>query len=141
MCLHVQWCLYSVVNSSVVSEASLSSLISKRDALFDELNYYLQISPEAQEKGNPGNQLACRVSILAHVIRLLEQFLSTNIYFFKVCVILAELWCLFKKLNFVSSKLESLGYIPNINTIRSFWKLCEQQLDISGNITLWGLLL
>ncbi|PWA42346.1 sister-chromatid cohesion protein 3 [Artemisia annua] len=45
---------------TAVSEASLSSLISKRKALFDELEYFLQILLEAQGKGTSRNLLACR---------------------------------------------------------------------------------
>ncbi|KAI3805956.1 hypothetical protein L1987_21844 [Smallanthus sonchifolius] len=107
MYLHVNWCLDSIMNKNVVSEASLFSLISKRNALFDELEHFLQIPLEAQGKGISRN-LACRV-----------------------CVILAESWCLFRKSNYDSTKVESLGYRPDISTIRKFWKLCEQQLDIS----------
>ncbi|XP_076890501.1 sister-chromatid cohesion protein 3-like [Bidens hawaiensis] len=110
MYMHVNWCLYSVMTSTVFSEASLSSLIFKRDALFDQLEHFLQISLEAHGKG-VSRALACRV-----------------------CTILAELWCLFRKSGYNSSKAESLGYCPDPSTIKNFWKLCEQQLDISGNI-------
>lgn len=51
----------------------------------------------------------------------------------KVCTILAEVWCLFRKENFSSTKLESLGYCPDESVLQKFWKLCEQQLNISGN--------
>lgn len=108
MYLHVAWCLHSITTSKVVPEASLSSLISKRNTLFEELEHFLQIPPEAQGKGNSGNLLASRV-----------------------CTILAELWCLFRKSIFSSTELESLGYRPDVSTLRKFWKLCEQQLDIS----------
>ncbi|KAF5785128.1 putative armadillo-like helical, stromalin conservative domain, cohesin subunit Scc3/SA [Helianthus annuus] len=105
--LHVSWGLDSIMNSSTVSEASLFSLISKRNALFEELERFLQIPLEAQGKGI-SRTLACRV-----------------------CVILAELWCLFGKSNYDSTKAASLGYRPDISTLEKFWKLCEQQLDIS----------
>ncbi|KAJ9543200.1 hypothetical protein OSB04_022907 [Centaurea solstitialis] len=108
MYLHVAWCLHSITTSKVVPEASLSSLISKRDTLFEELDHFLPIPPEAQGKGNSGNLLASRV-----------------------CTILAELWCLFRKSIFASTELERLGYRPDVSTLRKFWKLCEQQLDIS----------
>ncbi|KAK9067654.1 hypothetical protein SSX86_011765 [Deinandra increscens subsp. villosa] len=107
MYLHVNWCLNSIMNSNVVSEASLFSLISKRNALFDELEHFLQVPLESQGKGISRN-LACRV-----------------------CVMLAELWCLFRKSNYNATKVESLGYHPDISTLRKFWTLCEQQLDIS----------
>lgn len=108
MHLHVSWCLHSVVNSEVVSETALSSLLSKRTALFEQLEQFLQILPKAQEEGKSGNLLACRV-----------------------CTILAESWCLFKKTSFASTKLENLGYCPDDSTVRKFWKLCEKQLYIS----------
>ncbi|KAL8262154.1 hypothetical protein R6Q59_026203 [Mikania micrantha] len=107
MYLHVNWCLESIMNSTVVSEASLFSLISKRNALFDELEHFLQIPVEPQGKGISRN-LACRV-----------------------CIMLAELWCLFRKSNYNSTKVEGLGYSPDNSTLRTFWTLCEKQLDIS----------
>ncbi|XP_076919511.1 sister-chromatid cohesion protein 3-like [Bidens hawaiensis] len=107
MYMHVNWCLYSVMNGTDISEASLSSLIFKRDALFDQLEHFLQISLEAHGKG-VSRTLACRV-----------------------CAILAELWVLFRKSAYNSSKAESLGYSPDISRIKKFWMLCEQQLDIS----------
>uniref|UniRef100_A0A5B7CBP1 Putative sister-chromatid cohesion protein 3 isoform X2 n=1 Tax=Davidia involucrata TaxID=16924 RepID=A0A5B7CBP1_DAVIN len=108
MYLHVAWCLHSVINSETVSEASLSSLLSKRTTLFEQLEYFLHTLPEVQVQGKHGNQLACRV-----------------------CTILAELWCLFRKTNFASTKLESLGYCPDETILPKFWNLCEQQLNIS----------
>ncbi|KAL8198113.1 hypothetical protein R6Q57_024198 [Mikania cordata] len=107
MYLHVNWCLESIMNSTVVSEASLFSLISKRNALFDELEHFLQIPVEPQGKGISRN-LACRV-----------------------CIMLAELWCLFRKSNYNSTKVEGLGYSPDNYTLKTFWTLCEKQLDIS----------
>ncbi|MFS7975943.1 putative armadillo-like helical, stromalin conservative domain, cohesin subunit Scc3/SA [Helianthus anomalus] len=57
--------------------------------------------------------------------------LKTALKEVQVCVILAELWCLFGKSNYDSTKAASLGYRPDISTLEKFWKLCEQQLDIS----------
>ncbi|KAL7583375.1 hypothetical protein Lser_V15G41636 [Lactuca serriola] len=108
MYIHVAWCLCSIMNSKVVSEESLSSLVSKRNILFNELDYFLQNPPEAQGKGTSRNLIASRV-----------------------CTILAESWCLFRKPLFEATHLESLGYCPDISTIRRFWKLCEQQFDVS----------
>lgn len=71
MYLHVTWCLHSIMSGKAVSEASLSSLITKRKALFDELEYFLQILLEAQGKGTSRNLLACRVSILTNMFRAL----------------------------------------------------------------------
>ncbi|XP_071717100.1 sister-chromatid cohesion protein 3-like [Rutidosis leptorrhynchoides] len=105
--LHIQWHLYSITNNNIVSEASLSSLISKRDALFYELNNFLQILSETRGKESSGNLLASRV-----------------------CVVLSDLWVLFRRSNLASTNLERLGYRPEISTARKFWKLCEQQLEI-----------
>ncbi|CAM8979400.1 unnamed protein product [Rhodiola kirilowii] len=104
--LHVAWSLHSIVNSKTVSESSISSLLCNRAALFEQLEYYLSRSPDVTDERRIGNQLAARV-----------------------CVILAEVWCLFRKSNFSSTKLETLGYIPDGLTIQKFWKLCEQQLN------------
>ncbi|KAH8489459.1 hypothetical protein H0E87_024907 [Populus deltoides] len=108
MYLHVAWTLQSIVNSETVSEASLTSLLSKRNSLFEELEYFLGTPSEDKEGSKCGNQLACRV-----------------------CIILAEAWCLFRKANFSSTKLEHLGYCPDTSVLQRFWKLCEQQLNIS----------
>ncbi|CAK7348957.1 unnamed protein product [Dovyalis caffra] len=108
MYLHVAWKLHSIVNSETVSEASLTSLLSKRNALFEELEYFLGTPSEDKEGSKCGNQLACRV-----------------------CIIFAEAWCLFRKTNFSSTKLEHLGYCPDASVLQRFWKLCEQQLNIS----------
>ena len=42
------------------------------------------------------------------------------------------MWCLFKKSKCSSTRLESLGYLPQVDMVQKFWKLCEQQLNISG---------
>ncbi|GKD75331.1 sister-chromatid cohesion protein 3 [Tanacetum coccineum] len=75
MYLHVTWCLHSIMNSSkAVSEESLSSLITslitKRNELYEQLDYFLQILLEAQGKGTSRNLLACRVSILTNMFEL-----------------------------------------------------------------------
>lgn len=108
MYLHVSWCLSSIMNSKVVSDESISSLVSKRNVLFNELDYFLDIPVETQGKGTSRNLIASRV-----------------------CTILAESWLLFRKPNFDSTQLESLGYCPDISTLRRFWKLCVQQFDVS----------
>ncbi|XP_021761058.1 sister-chromatid cohesion protein 3-like [Chenopodium quinoa] len=108
MFLLVNWCLYSVVSSESVDEASVSSLLSKRATLLKQVEYILLPSQVGAEM-KLGNQLACRV-----------------------CAILAELWCLFRKSRFSSTALESLGFQPQQSTLEKFWKLCEQQLDVSN---------
>lgn len=56
-----------------------------------------------------------------------------NAFFcFQVCIITAEMWCLFKKSKYSSTKLKNLGYLPQLEYVQKFWKLCEQQLNISG---------
>lgn len=42
------------------------------------------------------------------------------------------MWCLFKKPKYSSTRLESLGYLPQLDVVQNFWKLCEQQLNIPG---------
>ncbi|OMP06606.1 Armadillo-like helical [Corchorus olitorius] len=108
MYLDVAWSLHSIINSETVSEGSLSSLLSKRDTLLEELEYFLNAPREVEEGGKFGNQLACRV-----------------------CTILADVWSLFRKANFLSTKLERLGYSPDGPVLQKFWRLCEQQLNTS----------
>lgn len=105
MHMYVVWSLHSVVNCETVSEASLSSLISKRDILFAELTYFLN---GVEESRKYGNQLALRI-----------------------CALLAEEWCLFRKSTFESSKLEMLGYCPESVILKKFWKLCEEIFNTS----------
>ncbi|XVE73228.1 hypothetical protein DITRI_Ditri11bG0100200 [Diplodiscus trichospermus] len=87
---------------------SVIILHSFRNLDDEELEYFLTATPEVREGGKSGNQLACRV-----------------------CTILADVWCLFRKTNFLSTKLEKLGYDPDI--LQKFWRLCEQQLKISDD--------
>uniref|UniRef100_A0A1J3HDI5 Sister-chromatid cohesion protein 3 n=1 Tax=Noccaea caerulescens TaxID=107243 RepID=A0A1J3HDI5_NOCCA len=105
MHMYVAWSLHSIINCEAVSEASLSSLISKRDILFKELSYFLNGVEESRKYGNP---LALRI-----------------------CAILAEEWCLFKKSSFDSSKLELLGYCPDSVLLKKFWKFCEEIFNTS----------
>lgn len=109
MYLHVAWCLHSIINSGTVPEESVHSLLAKRSTLFQHLEYYyLETLPENQGEGKGGNKLACRV-----------------------CTVLAEMWCLFRQTNFASTNLDCLGYCPEESSVQKFWKLCEQQLNIS----------
>ncbi|KAL9228113.1 hypothetical protein vseg_003727 [Gypsophila vaccaria] len=108
MFLHVNWTMYSVVNSDSVTEGDVSALLSKRDILFKQLEYFLP-SPQVEPEKKLGNQLACRV-----------------------CAMLAELWCVFKKSRFSSTALEALGFCPDQSVVMKFWTLCAQQLDISN---------
>lgn len=63
MSLHGAWCLHSIINSDIVSEESVLSLLSKRNALFEQLEHFLDAHTEVQERKR-GNQPACRVSIV-----------------------------------------------------------------------------
>ncbi|CAN8285719.1 unnamed protein product [Cochlearia groenlandica] len=105
MHMHVAWSLHSITNCETVSEDSLSSLLSKRNILFEELSYFLN---GVEDSRNYGNQLALRI-----------------------CAILTEEWCLFRKSNFDSSKLDMLGYCPDNVLLKNFWKLCEEILSTS----------
>lgn len=59
--LHVAWSLHSIVNSKTISETSISTLLRDRATLFEQLEHYLNNSPEAAEEQKIGNQLAARV--------------------------------------------------------------------------------
>jgi len=67
MYLHLAWSLQSIVNEKAVSGASLASLLSKRDTLLQELEYFLNLAAENKEGGKPGSELACRVRELQFV--------------------------------------------------------------------------
>ncbi|KAH6766345.1 sister-chromatid cohesion protein 3 [Perilla frutescens var. hirtella] len=110
MFLHVSWCLHSIVSSEAVSEASLSSLLGKRDALLEELEYFLYNSFQLHRDARSKTQLA-----------------------YRVCGILADTWCLFKKNKFVLTKLEILGCSPDESIIKKYWWMCEQLLDVSDD--------
>ncbi|KAJ1392728.1 Stromalin conservative domain [Sesbania bispinosa] len=108
MYLHLAWGLQSIINEESVSVASLTSLLSKRDTLLQELEYFLNSATDSREGGKHGSELACRV-----------------------CTILAETWFLFRTTNFSKTNLERLGYQPDANVLQKFWELCQQQLNIS----------
>ncbi|KAK7337377.1 hypothetical protein VNO77_17946 [Canavalia gladiata] len=107
MHFHLAWGLQSIMNAETVSVASLTSLLSKRDTLFQELEYFLNLATD-KEGGKHGSELGCRV-----------------------CTILAETWFLFRSTNFNNTKLERLRYQPDANVVQKFWELCQQQLNIS----------
>ncbi|KAG2563861.1 hypothetical protein PVAP13_8KG371000 [Panicum virgatum] len=107
MYLQVAWCLH-VIDGENPSETSIDELLSKQSSLFDQLYYYLVVLPTYQKEGRSTTVLSCRV-----------------------CIITVEMWCLFKKSKYSSTRLESLGYLPQVDMVQKFWKLCEQQLNIS----------
>ncbi|KAK7284692.1 hypothetical protein RJT34_19442 [Clitoria ternatea] len=106
MYLNLAWGLQSIVNEETISVASLTSLLSKRDTLLQELEYFLN-SADDKEGDKHGSELACRV-----------------------CTILAETWFLFRMTNFSKTKLERLGYQTDASVLQKYWKLCQQQLNI-----------
>ncbi|XP_073066132.1 sister-chromatid cohesion protein 3-like [Primulina eburnea] len=110
MFLHVSWCLQSVVSSETVSETLVSSLVWKRNALLEQLEYFLQTPIKINGDGGSGNQLA-----------------------YRVCAIVSDIWCLFKKTKFDLTKLDILGYCPDESIIEKYWKMCEQLLNISAD--------
>ncbi|XP_041994459.1 sister-chromatid cohesion protein 3-like isoform X2 [Salvia splendens] len=110
MFVHVSWCLHSILSSETVSETSLSSLIGKRDALLEELDYFLSNSFQLHSDSRSKTQLA-----------------------YWVCGILADTWCLFKRAKFSMTKLEILGYTPDVTVIEKYWRMCEQLLDVSDD--------
>lgn len=63
MSLHVSWSLQSIISSEIVSETTLSSLLSKRNALLEQLEYYLNSLLEVEGGSKSGSQLGCRVSL------------------------------------------------------------------------------
>ncbi|KAJ0975649.1 hypothetical protein J5N97_017614 [Dioscorea zingiberensis] len=107
MYLHVAWCLQSIDDENP-TEASLTSLLSKRTTLLEQLHYFTTTIPEDHKEGRSRNVISSRV-----------------------CIILAEIWCLFKKSRYTTTKLESLGYCPDTLMLQKFWRLCENQLNVS----------
>ncbi|KAK4407071.1 Sister-chromatid cohesion protein 3 [Sesamum angolense] len=91
-------------------QAALSSLVEKRDALLEQLEYFLHNPLKLNSDGRCKNQLA-----------------------YRVCGILADIWCLFRKTKFASTKLEILGYCPDESTVDKYWKMCEQLLNVSDD--------
>lgn len=107
MHIHLAWSLQSVIDGESVSDASLTSLRSKRDTLLQELEYYVNFATDSNEGDKIGSELAGRV-----------------------CAVLAEVWCLFRMTNFSKTGLEGLGYRPNAHVLQKFWELCQQQLNV-----------
>lgn len=78
MFLNVSWCLHSISSSETVSEESLSSLLGKRDALLEELDYFLDNPSKLHGDGRSKTQLAYRVSTLIIMIIILLLFESSS---------------------------------------------------------------
>ncbi|WOL10689.1 hypothetical protein Cni_G19448 [Canna indica] len=82
MYLYVAWCLLSIDLQS--TEESISALISKRDSLFEQLECITRSLPNPPQEGR-----------------------GENILSFRVIVIQAEMWCLFKKSKDSSTVLDN----------------------------------
>ncbi|KEH41297.1 sister-chromatide cohesion protein [Medicago truncatula] len=106
------WSLKFVLDGESVSDASLKTLLSKRDTLLQELEYFVNlVTDESNEGDKSGSELGGRV-----------------------CTMLAETWCLFRMTNFSKTGLERLGYRPNSYVLQKFQKLCQQQLNVSDEV-------
>lgn len=55
------WSLQSIINEESFSAASLTSFLSKRDTLLQELEYFVHLATDSKEGGKHGSELACRV--------------------------------------------------------------------------------
>nr|CAD1829659.1 unnamed protein product [Ananas comosus var. bracteatus] len=109
MYLHVAWCLQSI-DSENPAETSIRELSSKQSVLFEQLYHFLDTLPKVSSEGR-----------------------NRSVLSYRVCIIIAEMWCLFRKSKYSSTKLESLGYSPDISVLEKFWKLCEQLLNVSDD--------
>ena len=106
------WSLKFVLDKESVSDASLKTLLSKRDTLLQELEYFVNlVTDDSNEGDKSGSELGGRV-----------------------CTMLAETWCLFRMTNFSKTGLERLGYRPNAYVLQKFIKLCQQQLNVSDEV-------
>ena len=65
--MNLQWLLHSIQASDTVSEASLSALLSKRNTLFEQLEYFLDSPPQTEGMVSHGNQLASWVSTFSNI--------------------------------------------------------------------------
>lgn len=106
MYLQVAWSVQSI-DSENPSESFLTVLLSKRTNLFEQLEHIM-------------NSL-----VIVHEER------RRNVLSFRVVIILAEMWNLFKESKYASTALDSLGYSPGPSIVKKFWMLCQQILNIS----------
>ncbi|KAL5060472.1 hypothetical protein RYX36_032076 [Vicia faba] len=111
MYFHLIWCLQSIIDGKSVSAASITSLLSKRDTLLQELVYFVVNLATDSNGGKSGSELARRV-----------------------CTLLAETWCLHRPAIFFKTKLERLGYQPNAYEVQKFWELCQLQFNGSDEV-------
>jgi hypothetical protein len=52
---------------------------------------------------------------------------------YQVCVIMADFWTFFSEVKLSATKLQTLGFLPSVETLETFWKLCEHRLVAAGN--------
>ncbi|KAK6164775.1 hypothetical protein DH2020_001639 [Rehmannia glutinosa] len=106
----IAWCVGSDSDSSEVHIGIFIFSVGKRDALLEQLEYFLHNPSKFHGDGGCKNQLA-----------------------YRVCGILADIWCLFKRTKFALTKLEILGYSPDEFIVEKYWKMCEQLLNVSDD--------
>lgn len=109
MYLHIAWSLRSI-DSENPSEAATESLLSKRDNLMDQLEYFADSVLESWEQGTARVMLCCTI-----------------------CIILSDVWSLFSEAKLSSTKLQNLGFVPNEGMLKKFWKLCDYRLNAADD--------
>lgn len=82
MYLHVAWSLQSIDGES--PEACVDALLSKRDTLLEQLEYFASNLPNTPQEGRNGNVLSCRVSLNLSSVK--SVFLTVLCFF--VCVVI-----------------------------------------------------
>jgi cohesin complex subunit SA-1/2 len=58
MHFHLAWSVQSIIDGESVSAASLTSLVSKRDALLQELESFVNLATDSNDGGKSGSELA-----------------------------------------------------------------------------------
>ena len=48
-------------------------------------------------------------------------------------MIMADFWTFFSEVKLSATKLHALGLLPSIQSLETFWKLCEYRLVAAGN--------
>ncbi|KAH9313099.1 hypothetical protein KI387_028134, partial [Taxus chinensis] len=109
MYLHIAWSLRSIEIDNPSEEASVS-LLSKRDNLISQLEYFTDNVLESWEQGAARSALTCTI-----------------------CIILADVWSLFSEARLKSTKLQNLGFCPTDAMLKKFWKLCDYRLNAADD--------
>ncbi|CAN6373305.1 unnamed protein product [Urochloa humidicola] len=118
-----------LVNLKRLYELQLSKPV-KNDSLFEDMYRILTHLREMDNEVKSFLLLNMYLQV-AWCLHAIDEGRSTTVLSCRVCIITAEMWCLFKKSKYSSTRLESLGYLPQLDMVQKFWKLCEQQLNIS----------